>query len=320
MRAPRSLSGGSRLSWYDSSAVVGFGDDRRSQRSTLVLAFLVAYAWQVLDPRLTGDLLDYLEVVSWVVWAVFLVDFVARLYLSEQRRRCAVSHWYDVALIVLPMLRPLRLLRVLAFARLLNRSASRSLIGRVTTYVAGTAVRGVPRSLGGRPPRSPRSDVATATRSPRKVASSRSPSCSSAWPSSASSPHPWRLGSSVGCNSRHRMPSLLTFARRLIPALGREHRAVGAASYGRGMDPVEQHNGIGNMGANDPITFRMQPPDHTRICWAAAQGQAVRGRPDEPAEVSLTQALAMLADGTARCICSESPRPGAASGERVREC
>ncbi len=122
--------------------------ERWEQRSEiplllLALAFLVAYAWQVLDPRLNGGLLDFLELISWAVWAVFLVDFLVRLYLAEQRGRYALSHWYDVALIVLPMLRPLRLLRVLAFARVLNRSASRSLIGRVTTYVAGTAVGAV---------------------------------------------------------------------------------------------------------------------------------------------------------------------------------
>ena len=38
------------------------------------------------------------------------------------------------------MLRPLRLLRLLAFARVLNRSAAGSLVGRVSTYVAGIAV------------------------------------------------------------------------------------------------------------------------------------------------------------------------------------
>lgn len=119
--------------------------ERRSEIPLLLLAlaFLVAYAWQVLDLRMIGGLPGYLKIVSWVVWAVFLIDFLARLYLSEQRSQYAVSHWYDIALIVLPMLRPLRLLRVLAFARVLNRSASRSLIGRVTTYVAGTAVAAV---------------------------------------------------------------------------------------------------------------------------------------------------------------------------------
>ena len=37
------------------------------------------------------------------------------------------------------MLRPLRLLRLLALARIMNRSATSSLVGRVSTYVIGTA-------------------------------------------------------------------------------------------------------------------------------------------------------------------------------------
>lgn len=45
-----------------------------------------------------------------------------------------------VALIALRMLRPLRLLRLLAFARVLNRSAAGSLVGKVSAYVAGTAM------------------------------------------------------------------------------------------------------------------------------------------------------------------------------------
>ena len=106
----------------------------------LALAFLVAYAWPVLDPRLDNDLRTMLELASWTVWAAFAVDFAARLWLAQERRRYAVSHWYDVALIVLPMLRPLRLLRLLAFARVLNRSAAGSLVGKVSAYVAGTAV------------------------------------------------------------------------------------------------------------------------------------------------------------------------------------
>lgn len=106
----------------------------------LALAFLVAYAWPVLDPRLDPDMRTMLEVASWTVWAAFVIDFATRFYLSQDRRDYAVSHWYDVALIVLPMLRPLRLLRLLAFARVLNRSAAGSLIGKVSAYVAGTAV------------------------------------------------------------------------------------------------------------------------------------------------------------------------------------
>lgn len=106
----------------------------------LAVAFLIAYAWPVLDPRLDPDLATMLLVASWTVWAAFAIDFAVRIGLADRRLAYARSHWYDVALIVLPMLRPLRLLRLLALARILNRSATSSLVGRVSTYVVGTAV------------------------------------------------------------------------------------------------------------------------------------------------------------------------------------
>lgn len=78
--------------------------------------------------------------LSWAVWVAFAADFAARVLLAEERVRYATARWYDVALIALPLLRPLRLLRLLALARLLNRSATSSLVGRVSTYVVGTAL------------------------------------------------------------------------------------------------------------------------------------------------------------------------------------
>lgn len=116
--------------------------ERRSEVPLLLLAvaFLVAYAWPILDRRIDHDLESFLAVVSWSVWAAFAVDFLARIGLADDRGRYVVRHWYDVALITLPLLRPLRLLRLLAFARVLNRSAAGNLVGRVTTYVLGTAI------------------------------------------------------------------------------------------------------------------------------------------------------------------------------------
>lgn len=119
--------------------------ERRSEIPLLLLAlaFLAAYAWPIVDPGLDQDLETFLQVTSWTVWGVFAIDFAARLVLAEGRRDYALRHWYDVALITLPMLRPLRLLRLLAFLRILNRSAVGSLAGRVTTYVVGAALMAV---------------------------------------------------------------------------------------------------------------------------------------------------------------------------------
>jgi voltage-gated potassium channel len=116
--------------------------ERRSDIPLLLLAvaFLIAYAWPVLDPRLNPDLATVLNLASWTVWLAFAVDFFARILLADDRSTYARRHWYDVALIALPMLRPLRLLRLLALARILNRSAATSLVGRVSTYVLGASM------------------------------------------------------------------------------------------------------------------------------------------------------------------------------------
>lgn len=106
----------------------------------LALAFLVAYAWPILDPTLERDIAGFLNLVSWTVWVAFVVDFSVRIVLAEDRRTYALNHWYDLLLIALPMFRPLRLLRVLAFAQVLSRSLTRNLIGRVTVYVIGTSI------------------------------------------------------------------------------------------------------------------------------------------------------------------------------------
>ena len=116
--------------------------ERRTEVPLLLLAvaFLIAYAWPVLDPRIDKNLEGFLVALSWAVWVAFAADFFVRVLLAEQRSHYMSRHWYDVALIALPLLRPLRLLRLLALARLLNRSATSSLVGRVTTYAVGTSL------------------------------------------------------------------------------------------------------------------------------------------------------------------------------------
>lgn len=115
--------------------------ERRSEIPLVLLAvaFLVAYAWPVLDTRMDPDARAMASVVSWTVWAAFAIDFAARLLLAENRGRYALQHWYDVALIAVPALRPLRLLRLIAVFRLVHRSAARSLATRVGVYAAGSA-------------------------------------------------------------------------------------------------------------------------------------------------------------------------------------
>jgi voltage-gated potassium channel len=103
------------------------------------VVFLAAYAIPVLDPNLPSWLLDLCVSLSWITWAVFAVDIVVRLFLADQWLRYLVRHWYDVLVLALPLLRPLRLLRLIPLLSVLNRRARVTLRGRVAVYIAGGA-------------------------------------------------------------------------------------------------------------------------------------------------------------------------------------
>lgn len=109
----------------------------------LALAFLVAYAWPIINPSLDHDIDTMLDVVGWSVWVAFAFDLVIRVALADDRRGYLLKHWYDLILVAVPMFRPLRMLRVLAFARVFGRSATRNLADRVATYVVGTAIASI---------------------------------------------------------------------------------------------------------------------------------------------------------------------------------
>lgn len=117
-----------RLSW-----------ERRTEwpLALVATAFLVAYSWPILDPRLGSDWSRALTAVSWLVWAVFALDYAVRLMLADRRAAFIKNHPLDLASVVLPLLRPLRLLRLVRVLSALNRPAGGSLRGRVIVYVAG---------------------------------------------------------------------------------------------------------------------------------------------------------------------------------------
>ena len=61
------------------------------------------------------------------------------MFLADERARYLVRHWYDVLVLALPLLRPLRLLRLIPLLSMLNRRATIRLRGRVGIYIAGGA-------------------------------------------------------------------------------------------------------------------------------------------------------------------------------------
>lgn len=105
----------------------------------VALVFLVVFSWAVIgDVR--GEAAFRANVLMWICWAAFAVDYVVRLVLAEQRGRWFVRHLPDLALVALPMLRPLRLLRLIILLAAFQRLAGRTMRGRVLVYVVGSTI------------------------------------------------------------------------------------------------------------------------------------------------------------------------------------
>ncbi|MDR6906151.1 voltage-gated potassium channel [Agromyces sp. 3263] len=102
------------------------------------VAFLLAYSWEVIA-ELTGTGLLVAEIVIAVTWLIFLVDYIVNLVLAEHRWRWFYTHLFDLAIVVLPMLRPLRLLRLVTILAVVQRTAGAAFRGRVIVYVAAAA-------------------------------------------------------------------------------------------------------------------------------------------------------------------------------------
>src|SRR5215212_3563759 len=114
------------------------GTERRSGPITIsALVFLTAYAVPIINPGLPPEVQELCEIAVWATWVMFGVDFVVRVAMAERRGRYIFRHWLDVLIIALPLLRGLRLLRLLGLLKVVNRHAATGLRGRVAVYVVG---------------------------------------------------------------------------------------------------------------------------------------------------------------------------------------
>jgi voltage-gated potassium channel len=103
------------------------------------VVFLIVYAIPIIWPGLPPAVVAACSVASWATWTLFAVDLAVRVVLAPDRLRYLLRHWLDVIVVALPLLRPLRLLRLVPLLRVLNRHATTGLRGRLAVYVAGGA-------------------------------------------------------------------------------------------------------------------------------------------------------------------------------------
>ncbi|MGW3120847.1 potassium channel family protein [Streptomyces sp. NPDC001107] len=116
--------------------------EQYTQRPLLALAvaFAVAYAVPIVDHSAGHSLTSACTVVEWVVWGAFATDYLVRVGLAPRRKEFVRTHWLDLCAVVLPMLQPLRLLRMVSTLILVGRRARMASQIQLTTYVAGAVI------------------------------------------------------------------------------------------------------------------------------------------------------------------------------------
>ena len=100
------------------------------------LLFLAAYTWRVLAQP-TGLALQITTDVIVATWLVFVADYVMDLVLAANRKRWFWTHLYKIAIVLIPPLRPLWLLRSVA---VLNRATGAALRGRIVAIAGVSAL------------------------------------------------------------------------------------------------------------------------------------------------------------------------------------
>ncbi|MFD9395659.1 potassium channel family protein [Streptomyces sp. NPDC060000] len=98
------------------------------------LAFLAGYAFHVLAHSIAGGWRDLCFAVMLTAWVMFAVDYAVRWRLSGQRMRFVRTHWLDGLVVVLPLLRPLRIVKVYETVQRRHGEPRLSLHARVITY------------------------------------------------------------------------------------------------------------------------------------------------------------------------------------------
>lgn len=109
----------------------------------LALSFLVSYSWPAFDENPSSGVQKALDFIQWTSWIAFAMDLLVGLGLAGDKKRFLLKHPLEIIAVALPMLRPLRLLRVISFSSLvlekiaIGRSVGIAVKVAVTTFFFG---------------------------------------------------------------------------------------------------------------------------------------------------------------------------------------
>ena len=104
------------------------------------LCFLIAYSYPAFNTTISDSTNNFLSLVQWVCWVAFALDLIYGIWKAENKKEYLKRHPLEIASVLLPFLRPLRLMRVISFGSLALQKVA---IGRqfaITVKVAISAL------------------------------------------------------------------------------------------------------------------------------------------------------------------------------------
>ena len=86
--------------------------------TALAIAFLFGYSYPAFVPDVSPSSQSILDGIQWVSWIAFAADLLFGVYKSSDKAQFLKKHPLEILAVVLPFLRPLRLLRFISFGTL----------------------------------------------------------------------------------------------------------------------------------------------------------------------------------------------------------
>lgn len=108
--------------------------------TALAVLFLIAFSIPAFVADLTDQARSAIEIIQWVCWLAFAIDLIFGLANSRDKKDYLLKHPLEIASVLLPFLRPLRLMRVISFGSLALQKIAMGKQFAITVKVGLTAV------------------------------------------------------------------------------------------------------------------------------------------------------------------------------------
>ena len=108
--------------------------------TALAIAFLFGYSYPAFVPAVSPSSQSILDGIQWVSWIAFAADLLFGVYKSSDKAQFLKKHPLEILAVVLPFLRPLRLLRFISFGTLVFEKVNLGKSIAITFKVIVTAL------------------------------------------------------------------------------------------------------------------------------------------------------------------------------------